>query len=1127
MINKNKVFKSRFFLDFANDTYEEEYTEYTYIGITSKNLVCTIVFGILAIINIIQLTHNDYVKDNLPYFIYISYSLLGINFISFICLIIFIKRRIVHEVVSTANYLIDGFYFHIFMGVFSNTRIIESGLYDHEYNILMPAILTTLLNVSKIGLAMLVLKGFRRKLLTISAGFICDIVFIVLTFQTYNKGLYCYIIANFMIWLGLAIGDFFIEIKNRSFYFTFNEMRRVLSDYRSMVYNSKNPYFAYSSKDNSIQYLNRSIHNLSHFFEKHIDHGTAASINNSIFKRTSTKSLFQNNVRTQDYFSYYKVLKENIINIHQNDIEIKDNDMGFRFSDDLFNQLVYINEELPNELYDYLMGVRSKKESFILNKFSKMAVKCFGQDALSSDIYFNNDIITPELIHEFKSVNNTGINTNNNTQVPILSMKKNSIGSRKNLIKHKTLASVKNKVSEYIFLGKSRVKFDKVKENIFYKEYFIYFDVVNDNINFIIEDYNSLLLKERKETVQTCRKLYLSKISHEFKNPVCNILEVLSLLYDDLAGEMGRLDSLRQNLSILKNICEIMSLLIKDFSFYSKLMIEEENETLATNQNNEDKLGNIETLIQSPQFKSSLLGKTFNYKTHIEDMIELLSNKAKVDKRDSKIKFDYETETEDLDCIECDKNLFDSLLFNIFFHCYKSIGSGSVKLSVSKLESENKTNFEIIAKGLMSMNNKTGSAFNKIEKFINSSYESNDFSTISDKLEDDQSNSYIAENYHIKNLFSIIDANQRNNIIDEFNNNFNIYISQHYAKRIGSRLNIQILNREKLLISFSVNNAIPRLSTKNIIVPQVHVKKVEPRKSANIFYPSYTIETFGKSNTGCFADIASEKDCSNTVNNDEVYSTKTIQVDYSLNYNYSQMEKVLITSFCYQPVSILGQSEGRRPSKTIPFYRFDPGNNLSPIINRNARRISNTIIANKDIMYMNIENKIAHNFIKFDSYSKRSKRSSALLLSNEKMATFKPNLRVLLVDDEMLIRKCLIRYFNKISDMNNMVFDVCEAENGFECMEQIYKYYQENKLFDVIFIDETMPIVRGTIVIEMLKNIILDGKLDDIIIVSYTSYDSPEKKEHIFSKGADYIITKPIRYDDFVVFIENIIEKKK
>jgi CheY-like chemotaxis protein len=127
--------------------------------------------------------------------------------------------------------------------------------------------------------------------------------------------------------------------------------------------------------------------------------------------------------------------------------------------------------------------------------------------------------------------------------------------------------------------------------------------------------------------------------------------------------------------------------------------------------------------------------------------------------------------------------------------------------------------------------------------------------------------------------------------------------------------------------------------------------------------------------------------------------------------------------------------------------------------------------------------------------------------------------RVLLCDDEMLIRKTLQRFFTQIEkDDHKFSFEIEHAENGFECLNQIYSNHLEGKYFDLLIIDETMPFFKGSQITNLLKSMMRDNHFKNITIVSFTSYDAPDKIEYIYSHGADFVISKPMKFDDFKLF---------
>lgn len=145
---------------------------------------------------------------------------------------------------------------------------------------------------------------------------------------------------------------------------------------------------------------------------------------------------------------------------------------------------------------------------------------------------------------------------------------------------------------------------------------------------------------------------------------------------------------------------------------------------------------------------------------------------------------------------------------------------------------------------------------------------------------------------------------------------------------------------------------------------------------------------------------------------------------------------------------------------------------------------------------------------------------------NNKPEPKKPKFRILIVDDDSIIRKSLIKYVNKYSEDMNMSVDIKEADNSVSCLNLIYNYFTQNKFFDIIIIDEIMPLVKGSLIIELLKNLYNEENFKKPYIMSYTILDNPNMKEAILAKGADCIVTKPIQYKTFIDIIEGVISKK-
>ncbi|MCI7130207.1 MAG: helix-turn-helix domain-containing protein [Lachnospiraceae bacterium] len=127
-------------------------------------------------------------------------------------------------------------------------------------------------------------------------------------------------------------------------------------------------------------------------------------------------------------------------------------------------------------------------------------------------------------------------------------------------------------------------------------------------------------------------------------------------------------------------------------------------------------------------------------------------------------------------------------------------------------------------------------------------------------------------------------------------------------------------------------------------------------------------------------------------------------------------------------------------------------------------------------------------------------------------------LRVLLVDDEIVIREGLKKLFDWAAHDCEVVG---EAADGMEALMQI-----DTLLPDVVIMDINIPIMNGLKVVQMSKM-----KHPDMAFVIVSGYDDFSYcREALRLQITDYIL-KPVNYDEFGVCIDNlkisIFENKK
>ncbi len=120
-------------------------------------------------------------------------------------------------------------------------------------------------------------------------------------------------------------------------------------------------------------------------------------------------------------------------------------------------------------------------------------------------------------------------------------------------------------------------------------------------------------------------------------------------------------------------------------------------------------------------------------------------------------------------------------------------------------------------------------------------------------------------------------------------------------------------------------------------------------------------------------------------------------------------------------------------------------------------------------------------------------------------------LRVLVVDDEMIVRESLVEWFRKSS------YDVEGASGGRLAMEMV-----DGKDYDFIFLDIRMPDVDGLQVLDHIK-----ANSPYTMVVMITAYGSVGTAVDAMKRGACDYLTKPFEPCDLVCLLEKLLQQKK
>lgn len=120
-------------------------------------------------------------------------------------------------------------------------------------------------------------------------------------------------------------------------------------------------------------------------------------------------------------------------------------------------------------------------------------------------------------------------------------------------------------------------------------------------------------------------------------------------------------------------------------------------------------------------------------------------------------------------------------------------------------------------------------------------------------------------------------------------------------------------------------------------------------------------------------------------------------------------------------------------------------------------------------------------------------------------------MKIMVVDDEMIVRESLYQWFRKSGHRVEAV------GSGFEALEKL-----EKDQFDVLFVDIKMPKMGG---LELLEKVRVEYPDSDVVII--TAYGSIESAVEAMKMGACDYLLKPFRPDQLNLVLEKISSRRK
>jgi PleD family two-component response regulator len=112
--------------------------------------------------------------------------------------------------------------------------------------------------------------------------------------------------------------------------------------------------------------------------------------------------------------------------------------------------------------------------------------------------------------------------------------------------------------------------------------------------------------------------------------------------------------------------------------------------------------------------------------------------------------------------------------------------------------------------------------------------------------------------------------------------------------------------------------------------------------------------------------------------------------------------------------------------------------------------------------------------------------------------------KILIIDDDNIIRSSMHCMIKKISKKINIDFDIIEGSDGADLIDLVNDDLDCN--IKIIFTDENMPLCEGSDAIKKIINII---EINQIRIISITSICDTNLINKILKCGVNEVISKP------------------
>jgi len=372
------------------------------------------------------------------------------------------------------------------------------------------------------------------------------------------------------------------------------------------------------------------------------------------------------------------------------------------------------------------------------------------------------------------------------------------------------------------------------------------------------------------------------------------------------------------------------------------------------------------------------------------------------------------------------------------------------------------------------------------------------------------------ENFSKDNVDLNIDDSDNNNEKEFIKNEDFDYKDESKLSSKKININNQVINKQSTI---SLNNKIKKVMNAN--TEKNEIKKysedctvLNEDMNFNFNYNLYNIE----SNNSTIGDLKLSYEnyihYSNLLDKLNVVSNSNLNRDLKINFNKNGLNDDSFNSdgvICYKNKMrnsmIIKKKLKTREEKGLKYSlkKFLEENSNSQI--KQSVLKTNEINKNEDVLNLKVNNF----FLTINpSHQEISNRLVHSNLDYKRKSDGKI-LRILLVDDEKLIRQSEINIIRKYFIPKKIEFEIEECSDGIECLYKLYLGTINGIKYDLILTDETMNFMKGSSMAKIIKSLAKENLIKDIKIFMITSYEAETLSKKYFDV-IDKVLTKPLTY---------------